>query len=163
MENATGQTPAELAESIYIRTTCREPSKLGSSNEVGPQLAKRQPAEFFTAGGAEDLQKAQTPTVNPNLDAITKTWLACTKVRGTEKGRDTIAPKRKLVSVLQANEVARRLATRNSVNLQRKRTIVASTRSWVPRSRNSSEEAEFKDEVDLWYLNRLSDGQKWYP
>ena len=91
-ENATGQTPLELAEIMYLQYHIRHPPGLNDS--VHPQ-----PPPF-----------CESHWETPEAD-VRRTWLVCKEVS------EHAPAKRMLVSLNDANEVSKRLA-----KLQRRRS-----------------------------------------
>lgn len=95
-ENAMGQTPLELAHSLYVRRCAK-----GNPNVFADRykaLEKREPEYFTKATGEED------DDGDDWSDVVTRTWDVCKEM--AEKA----ARGRKLVSVNEAREVAKRLA-----------------------------------------------------
>lgn len=123
-ENSVGRTPYELAEDAYIaECVCDEPRIPGSSH-MSPLVDK--PAEDFVKS-----EKAEPV----NVKSI---WRVCQGFMESNPG------KRKLVSLLDANEVAKRLAG------QYEKYRADGTRA-EEQSDAGSEAEEVKDEVDEWY------------
>lgn len=95
-ENAMGQTPLELAENLYVRDCTKGNPDINRQGYW--RLEDRQFEEFRkeeARGGAEKESE------------VRNTWQVCREVARREpRGR-------KLVSVAEAREVARRLAERN--------------------------------------------------
>lgn len=123
-ENAMGQTPLELAESLYIRD-CTSGNPDIRAQGYRP-LVDRKCEDFVREGGDDE-----------EGNAIRQTWEVC-KQCARENPR-----KRKLVSVSEAREVAKRLAERNKLaSLEQERV-----------DRGEKEEEVKKDEVDGWLGN----------
>ncbi|MCJ1478364.1 hypothetical protein MMC13_007044 [Lambiella insularis] len=97
MENAMGQTPLELAESLYIRNFVDHPLDMRYPHVRELHMQKR-PAYQFVPGWEESVRKMEP--------ALVRTWRVCR--RAAEKGEGRVG--RKLVSVNEAQEVAKRLA-----------------------------------------------------
>lgn len=120
-ENAMGQTPLELAESLYIRDCTK------GNPDIRPTgyrpLEKRNSEEFLN--DENDVEEKND---------VRRTWKICREC-ARENPR-----KRQLISVREAREVARRLAERNKAeSLEQER---------VDRGEESEEEKT--DEVDGW-------------
>ncbi|KAL8650578.1 MAG: hypothetical protein Q9210_003740 [Variospora velana] len=94
-ENAVGQTPLELAHSLYVRR-CAEGNPIIHADRY-KALENHEP-EYFTKAAGEDGEDKDDWS-----DVVTGTWDVCKEF--AEKG----ARGRKLVSVNEAREVAKRL------------------------------------------------------
>ncbi|KAL9021492.1 MAG: hypothetical protein Q9185_001285 [Variospora sp. 1 TL-2023] len=95
-ENAVGQTPLELAHSLYVRRCAKGNPRIFTNRYKA--LENREPEYFTKAAGEED------DDGDDWSDVVTRTWDVCKEM--AEK-----APRgRKLVSVNEAREVAKRLA-----------------------------------------------------
>lgn len=120
-ENAMGQTPLELAESLYIRDCTRG----------NPDIRARgnRPLEDRSW---EELFPDERVVTDDNVRQTREVCRLCAE----ENPR-----KRKLVSVTEAREVAKRLADRNKAESEE--------RERVDRGEEKEEEKK-KDEVDGW-------------
>lgn len=123
-ENAMGQTPLELAHSLYVRDCAKGNPDIRASRYR--PLETRECEEFIEHGRRE---------ANRNEDSIGKrgavraTWEVCRWWASKEPRA------RKLVSISEAREVARRLAERNKAKNQ--------------ENQEDTEELK-KDEVNRW-------------
>jgi len=100
-ENATGRTPAEMAEDAYIASCVREAPKIGNAMYYYRQsITDKQPDEFV----------GEKKTAMSNEE---QTWRLCQEYQGK------VSRKRKLVSLLDANDVAKRLANHYGGKRQR--------------------------------------------
>ncbi|GFF56479.1 uncharacterized protein R883 [Aspergillus udagawae] len=134
-ENASGSTPAELAEAAWVTEVTSNPPGPGrrhrfmySSNQYGDSLVDRQPESFV----ADD---DEAPPMKRRI------YDFCRGKAESSKGPDA---KRRLVTLFEANEVARRLAAKDP---QETRHVgrAARRRRW-----NEHNEREFGDEVREW-------------
>jgi hypothetical protein len=105
-ENATGRTPLEMARDLYLTFTVQDPPNVFSSYNYNPNHEDynslvRQPASSFI------------PEKPRPVESNKRTYEICMEVdqRLIEEGYDGEAKrKRRLVSLFEANEVAKRLA-----------------------------------------------------
>jgi hypothetical protein len=127
VENSTGQTPVELAESLYVREKIADP----------PDTSTTAPPMLDLMSGEKTLERAESPCV--------ENWKLCREIaaRHTEM-------KRTLVSVPQATEVAKRLATATK---QRASEVRRGRDGYYPATGE-----EVGDEVDRWSLYESSIG-----
>jgi hypothetical protein len=134
-ENASGSTPAELAEAAWVTEVTSNPPGPGrrhrfmySSNQYGDSLVDRQPESFV----ADD---DEAPPMKRRI------YDFC---RGKAESLEGPDAKRRLVTLFEANEVARRLAAKDP---QETRHVgrAARRRRW-----NEHNEREFGDEVREW-------------
>ena len=120
-ENAMGQTPLELAENLYVRDcTKRNPD----IRKVRYQKLEKRPAEDFAENGKDKVEEEND---------VRKTWRVCREFAKKEPRR------RKLVSVAEAREVAKRLVQRNKEK-----------KMDVEKRIEEVKKEETKDEVDGW-------------
>jgi hypothetical protein len=126
-ENASGSTPAELAEVAWVTEVTCNPTQ-NHSNQYRESLVDRQP-EYFVKGSND------APTMKRQI------YDFCRNKAETLKGPNA---KRRLVTLFEANEVARRLAAKDP---QETRHVgrAARRRRW-----NEPDESEFGDEVRQW-------------
>lgn len=121
-ENAMGQTPLELAESLYVREcTSKNPDIW---REGYRRLESRNCEEFV-----DDVEEDEEAKDKEDND-VRATWKVC-KEYAIREPRP-----RRLISVNEAREVARRLAERNKEKNK--------------ESGKEKEEEKKKDEVDGW-------------
>ncbi|RDW70384.1 hypothetical protein BP5796_08781 [Coleophoma crateriformis] len=106
-ENATGRTPLEMSHEIYIASCVENPLAMparanyypGSSNQ---SLIVSKPAEAFVRTG-----EVQSPE-----ESKKRTWKICEGIDEQVRGGE--GSKRRLVSLFEANEIAKRVAGRNN-------------------------------------------------
>lgn len=128
-ENAMGQTPYELAEGLFVRDCAKGNPNIRADHYR--KLEDRKPEEFVN----QDAKKSEEEEEEKN--EVRATWKVC-----REYAMRDPRP-RKLVSVNEAREVAKRLAERNK------------TKSALVAHEEDEEEADGKkptktDEVDTW-------------
>lgn len=129
-ENASGRTPYEMAQDAQLaQNVFKNPPPIGQQRHryygqpASSKILERDAAAFV--GGEKDKR-------NPTE----RVWDACREFE-MQVGRGT---KRKLVSLLEANEVAKRLATRK-----------VKAGDDVTSENGEEEESKKGDEVDAWY------------
>ncbi|KAL8636398.1 MAG: hypothetical protein Q9226_009261, partial [Calogaya cf. arnoldii] len=126
-ENAMGQTPLELAHSMYVRECAKGNPDIRHQGYI--PIDQRKTEDFKPKEDEEDDE-------DRNKD-ITRTWEICKAFAAREPR------KRKLVSVNQAREVSKRLADKNKI--KKEQTEEA--------EQEEGEKGKFKtDEVDTWLL-----------
>jgi ankyrin repeat protein len=137
-ENASGRTPYEMAEDAHLaRNVFKNPPTMGSQRQryfnQNPtcKITERQPQTFVE--GKKDMR---SPTE--------KVWDVCREFK-EKAARGT---KRKLVSLLEANEVAKRLAA--------KKARIENDDGSPNGEENADEEKNKGDEVDVWFNMGLS-------
>jgi hypothetical protein len=94
-ENATGRTPLEMSRDMYISSCVSEPIQI-SGNEYAQSIIHRAPESFLPKNEAEAVNN------------VKRTYEICTEAdkRMESEGREK---KRRLVSLMEANEVAERV------------------------------------------------------
>lgn len=117
VENAMGQTPIELAEALYIQ----------SATDSAPTI----PSDSLYYSPTLTLKK-DTVDLEAQEGRVVKVWKIL-----RQAAAENPAQKRKLASVMQASEVARRLAQRQEVERWR-------------QTRSYDEKPELVDEVKAW-------------
>ncbi|RHZ50985.1 ankyrin repeat protein [Aspergillus thermomutatus] len=134
-ENASGSTPAELAEAAWVTEVTSNPPGsqhrhryIYASNQYGDSLVQRRPESFVE-------KDDEAPTMKRKI------YDFCRDKAETLEGPNA---KRRLVTLFEANEVARRLAAKDP---QETRYVgrAARRRRW-----NEQNEREFGDEVREW-------------
>jgi len=141
-ENATGRTPLEVARDAWTADVFAHPPSIeprgGTPFSIVPYYYGVSPEEFdsvaapaadFATGDAE--RKARR---RARMSAVEATWRVCEEIG---HGVQDSAVRRKLVSLAEANEVARRLAARQ-------------------RDRGTTSEV-LRDEVDVFF----PEAQQW--
>ena len=112
-ENAMGQTPMELAESLHVRDATKGNPDIKKKAYVS--LTKRKAEQFVPKdtssdsldGGEEEDEDEDNQDLEEESRAIRKTYRICQRAA---KKHPEVMRKRKLVSVIEAREVAKRLA-----------------------------------------------------
>ena len=155
-ENAMGQTPLELAESLYIRNVIKRNPNIMERNYVSP--TKRKLEDFVTPKDKPPNTTSSIEDGNDNEEfiydssdssseesraAVYRTYRICRK-----SATENPSKKRKLVSVLEAREVAKRLA--DSSNAKKKRSEERRCKMRGEEGEEEEEEEEKQDEVDWW-------------
>jgi hypothetical protein len=135
-ENATGRIPIEMAQDSLLFERVAGPPQLPSNYynpyQIAPwELVKRTPESF-----AEEAKKNE----REKSTAKERTWDVC------EAFIKTTPAKRRLVSLLDANEVAKRLASR-----QHEKERVARKVKRAEDEECGDSEEKLPDEVETWY------------
>lgn len=131
-ENAMGQTPLDLVESLYLHHRTDHAPQLRSGCYRIP-IQDRQPRRF--EAGADD----QTQDEHD----IVKTWKVCKEASAKSPGT------RKLVSVMEANEVAKRLAEKSEhERKEREKGEQEHSGGWSGQHADADETG---DEISRWY------------
>lgn len=128
-ENAMGQTPLELAESLYIRHCT------SGNPDIKPQYKPMQDLEMEHFLARIDDHNRDKDDSGAEINDVVRTWRICQASAATHPG------KRKLISVSESREVAKRLLTE-----QTKTTDSDREQDDDDEDRNK----EFKDEVSRW-------------
>ena len=132
-ENAMGQTPLDLVESLYLRHRTDHAPRLTPRSHHHQAMQDREAWRFVAK--AEDQMQDEDDTV--------KTWKVCEEAAAKYAGR------RKLVSVMEASEVAKRLAEKSE---QERKQREGGEQTQAPRWSRRHEDANEKgDEVSRWY------------
>ena len=125
-ENATGRTPAEVAYNSFIAPKLQPEKQVAKPWRTWPQNAVSKRPEQF----AESDAKSEESSL----------WAIC------EEYMERFPGKRKLVSLNEANEVARRLAETQKMNQRRQRM-----RDNAGRQNEEEGDDDCSDAVSLWY------------
>ncbi|KAI8939569.1 hypothetical protein NX059_003333 [Plenodomus lindquistii] len=142
-ENATGRTPYEMAEDTYLSKLVfsnpppLEAQRYSSHSSYGMQLQYSRGVVFN-----EPAMFVEAPTKDTRNN-IEKLWLVCKEF--VDKSRGT---KRKLVTLVEANEVAKRLT-------KRKESPAEDDNASVRSGDVEQSEVIKGDEVDVWYSMSL--------
>ncbi|KAL8804903.1 MAG: hypothetical protein Q9182_002305 [Xanthomendoza sp. 2 TL-2023] len=145
-ENAMGQTPLELAHSMYVRECAKGNPDI---HHLGYKPLDRRDAKEFAprdAKGGKDADAVDDGDEDWNND-ITRTWAIC-RVCSEKNPR-----KRKLVSVIEAREVAKRLADKNKKKREEMEETDGELKAEESGDGGGKKEVK-RDEVDGW----LDDG-----
>ncbi|KAF2738451.1 ankyrin [Polyplosphaeria fusca] len=134
-ENSVGRTPYELAEDAYIASCASNAPQVAANHSYGNSIL-HQPAETFLEDYVE-VERTSTESI----------WRLC------EMFMKEHPQKRRLVSLLDANEVAKRLAHR-----QKKSETASRYRSGYDSDAESDQagEEDHVDEVSQWYSSAQS-------
>ena len=122
-ENAMGQTPLELIESLYIRHCISENPNINPSKPR--EIENREPERFTEDSAAK-----------ADADPVLKTWQVCKSYAAIHSG------KRKLISVSEARAVGMRLAEQQKVKSEKQRELNG--------EEDGTEQQEPRDEVSDW-------------
>lgn len=161
-ENATGKTPYEVAQDAWLSHVLEKPPMIPRLLDKGFNNGQRQ---YWTSQKPEltmkILQKDAKSFVEeePNDEEsrrsdVEKVWLVCREFAQESEGDSLVETggKRKLVSLLDANEVAKRLASRKNSK--------ANSSSGRRRFRRGVQDEETTekttDEVQEWYQSALN-------
>ena len=145
-ENASGRTPYEMAEDAYLsKEVFNDPPSLSASSNAYHYGAHRRRIR----AGQQDLssvlsRQPETFVEDPKdtRSGVEKVWQVCKEF--AEKSQGT---KRKLVSLVEANEVAKRLALKKGSAESEEKVA----------DENTKDEEEVKgDEVAVWYYMALN-------
>ena len=119
-ENATGRTPYEMAEDATIAGICSDPPPIAGDHRFNARHSRRTglPAHWADPVVNRQYKNFHNP---PFYDRQTNTEKVWNLVRGTKEKLDAQANgKRRLVTLNEANQVARRLATVKAGSLSRR-------------------------------------------
>jgi hypothetical protein len=133
-ENATGRTPAEVAYDSYMAPKLQaEKQVVKTWRSSPPTVVSKNPEQFVKSDGKSE---------------VSLPWDVCKEYMERFPG------KRKLVSLNEANEVARRLAETQKMNQRYRRGRVR----YSAGMQNEAEDDDvWSDVVWLWYQNAMAD------
>ncbi|KAI4277467.1 MAG: hypothetical protein LQ337_001740 [Flavoplaca oasis] len=141
-ENAMGQTPLELAHSMYVRECAKGNPNIRPSTYTA--LDQRKTEEFAPESRKEEQGERTTDDIDDDDEDwnndITKTWKIC-KTYADKEPRE-----RKLISVNEAREVAKRLADKN----KRKNDEIEKAEGNAKEEEDGKRKKPRTDEVDGW-------------
>jgi hypothetical protein len=145
-ENASGRTPYEVAEDAYLASEVfKDPPSISAGADAYYHLRRRRARVHAPEATTLLARKPETfvDEAEDKRSAVEKVWLVCKEVREKAEG----GTKRKLVSLVEANEVAKRLALKKrSAEMEEKK--------------EGEEEQELGgDEVAVWWYMGLSTAQ----
>jgi ankyrin repeat protein len=126
-ENSVGRTPYELVQDSYIAASVSSPPYITTYNSVS-SIVNRDAASFVKDKEGDEHGHTES------------TWRICDNFMKEHPG------KRRLVSLMDANEVAKRLANRHGHKAHQKRADEESNASSV-----AGDADEGSDEVNQWY------------
>ena len=138
-ENAIGQTPLELAESMYIADAAKRNPDIKAARYI--PLEKRKVGDFGPKNLDDDAVDNEDGIYSASIRC---TWYICRDVAVEH------LTKRKLASAAEAREVAKRLANANKVIRERDEGKQKAAEEEVDED---EEEDNSKDEVDGWLID----------
>ncbi|KAB8346271.1 hypothetical protein FH972_023315 [Carpinus fangiana] len=160
-ENATGRTPYEIAEDHHLANQIADPPSMSNGqryhysfgyNRNTSTILQKPTKEFLPQAEDEDDDVVSGSNPNdhfnhyynswraPDPRRVKKTWKLCEEVASSEAGRQS---QRHLVALLDANEVAKRLADRQAFESKER------SRRSMPEQDSNQEIVV--DEVETWY------------
>jgi ankyrin repeat protein len=142
-ENATGRTPYEMAEDAYLsKEVFSDPPSLNGSNNgyyVNQRQRYMRGRQDYSFGIlAKKIRDFVDDKVKDGRSNTEKVWEVCKDFATKTEGS-----KRKLVSLVEANEVAKRLALRKG-----SRDVAEETDNAMQKKETEDVKG---DEVDVWY------------
>jgi hypothetical protein len=175
-ENATGMTPMDVAETRYLREVIESPPKLENRRKGASSIVNRNDSEFLSKEikakrhpGLAELDAFIAGDDGEGLEERSTSWRMN---RLLQRLAVKYKGKRKLVSVLDANEVAKRLAlqqqkrneeTRRQERLGLNATGMSYRERYPPR--DNSAEKTIHDEVYQWWgtasSSKKADWERW--
>jgi ankyrin repeat protein len=151
-ENATGRTPYEMAGDAYLANEVfNDPPSLVIGHDPygrNQRLRYRRRAQQDTSGILAKKPESFVEPAEDERSAVDKVWLVCKEFAAKSEGT-----KRKLVSLIEANEVAKRLAFRKG------RKNEEDVGNEATEKEKDDEEVK-GDEVDVWFNMGLSADRK---
>ncbi|EOD46043.1 putative ankyrin repeat protein [Neofusicoccum parvum UCRNP2] len=137
-ENSTGRTPAEMVADTWTSKCFESPPRIPKDPQQG---------YHWHSGGTQDPLVHRAPErflpkdTNEEKNSLSAVWALCRE--RMQKDSEAGGAKRKLVSLNEANEVARRLGKRQKTNFR--------TRRVRPNEEfDGEEEDDPKDEIACW-------------
>ncbi len=169
-ENATGMTPMDVAETQYLRSVIESPPSLNTSTEYS---YKNEPERNFAPGKGEksERQKEIAQIMDVGEEDLVEKGAAWRMDRLLKKLAEKYPRKRRLVSVIEANEVARRLAgeqqKKNAETRRGERLGLNAGRRYYgggdddydPYGNRKPNKVE--DEVSMWKWDSDDNGVRW--
>lgn len=139
-ENATGRTPYELAEDAYLsKEVFNDPPSLDPASETQQYYYQRRRRNFRRGQRTSNIlvRKPEEFVEEPkdSRSDVEKVWAVCKEFAQTSQGT-----KRKLVSLVEASEVAKRLARKKG----------SRDEAEEKKGEESEENEEKGDEVQVW-------------
>jgi ankyrin repeat protein len=146
-ENATGRTPYEIAEDNYLSKEVfnNPPSLTGTSNSNNDYGSRRRPRRHAYAQDSVVNRQANEFVDEPEdvRSGVDKVWQLCREFASKQQGI-----KRKLVSLVEASEVAKRLAAKKG---SREDEDEGEGVEMVEKNDGDEDEDVRGDEVDVWF------------
>ena len=167
-ENATGSTPIDVAETQYLRSLIESPPKLSTNNYH--KLEAEPESHFATKSkGKDDGQKRIQEILDVSEEDLKAKSAAWRMDRLLKKLAEKYPGSRRLVSVIEANEVARRLAgeqqKQNAENRRREALYLSASRGYDDGGWDEYYDAhrpnKGEDEVSMWKKESDAGGVKW--
>ena len=152
-ENATGMTPIDVAETQYLRSILESPPTLNSRNEYS---IKNEPESDFAPKKTEKSEKHKEieKLLDIGEEDLKEKDGAWRMDRLLKKLAEKYPRKRRLVSVIAANEVARRLAAE-----QQKQNSEARRRERLGLNTGGGHYGGSDDDFDRYGNRKLSKGE----
>ena len=152
MENATGQTPQDVANTSYLRWRMDNPPTVKNSNHFYYSYYHEEPAGLLERSPNEFIKPEREGDDRITDDALGM-WRMCRQMAGAASTN-----KRRLVSLHDANEIAKRLAS-----AQQKRTKTNEARSRRRRYEDSGSvgDAEEKEDPVSRWMETAKGFRKW--
>jgi hypothetical protein len=151
MENATGQTPQDIANTSYLRWRMDNPPAIINSNHFYYSDYREEPAGILERSPNEFIKPEKEGDDRLTDDAMGM-WKMCHQMAAA-----TSTNKRKLVSLYDANEIAKRLA---SAQQKRAKTNEARGRRRYEDSGSVGDAEEKEDPVSRW-MGTANRFRKW--
>ncbi|KAH4038762.1 hypothetical protein HBH98_061440 [Parastagonospora nodorum] len=142
-ENATGRTPYEMAEDAFLnKRVFNDPPALTANHDPNG-MRRRRPRGRTPFVGVMKRRACEFVDESEVVDASEKVWELCKEVKGRVKG-----VKRGLVSLVEANEVAKRLAAKRGS----RDVDVEEEEEEKDEDEDEEKDEDVKgDEVDVWF------------
>lgn len=102
-ENSTGRTPLEMSRDIYIASEVENPLDAGSRYNYHP--GQHDYNSILNKSASDFIVKPDAPE-----ESKKRTWEICAEADAEMSQDGNAQPKRRLVSLFEANEVAKRVA-----------------------------------------------------
>ena len=169
-ENATGMTPIDVAETQYLRGVIESPPKLTTNTHY---KIESEPESHFATRHKEKNggQKRIEEILDVSEEDLKDKCAAWRMDRLLKKLAEKYPGSRRLVSVIEANEVARRLAgeqqKQNAETRRRERLGLNAGRGYDGRwddhddANGNPKPNKGEDEVSIWKGESDADGVKW--
>jgi hypothetical protein len=146
-ENASGRTPFELAQDAYLAfEVFKDPPSVDKTGEANYGIRRRQIRHRDTATLLSRKPETFVDEPEDKRSGIEKVWLVCKEVREKVERECEGGVKRKLVSLVEANEVAKRLALKKG----------SAENAVVSEEKRADGEEIGGDEVVVWWYMGLS-------
>jgi hypothetical protein len=151
MENATGQTPQDVANTSYLRWTMDNPPTLADSNHSYIIYYRGEPAGILERSPNKFIKPEKEGGDCLTDDALSM-WKICHQMAAASNTN-----KRKLVSLYDANEIAKRLASAQQKWVKAKE---AKRRRRYENSDSVGDAEEKEDPISRW-METAEGFRKW--